>query len=72
MLGTGCVNGKTTYGLSKKTAVIRDVTVKLEKVEDWQGIMSHGVMSTPGVVTDGKVAPAGNIPSCGKIEGGLV
>jgi predicted thioredoxin/glutaredoxin len=31
-------------------------------------IMGYGVMSTPGVVIDGKVVHAGGVPSRAKIE----
>jgi hypothetical protein len=40
-------------------------------VEDIKDIMSYGVMSTPGVVIDGKVVHAGGIPGHDKIEGWL-
>jgi len=42
--------------------------VKLEKIEDLQAIMGYGVMSTPGVVIDGRVVHAGGVPSRAKIE----
>jgi hypothetical protein len=44
------------------------VSIKLEKVEELRDIMSYGVMSTPGVVINGKVVHAGGIPSRDKIE----
>jgi predicted thioredoxin/glutaredoxin len=31
--------------------------------------MSYGVMSTPGVVIDGKVVHAGGVPPRAKVEG---
>ncbi len=43
----------------------------MEKVEELKDIMSYGVMSTPGVVIDGKVVHAGGIPSRDKIDGWL-
>ena len=33
--------------------------------------MSYGIMSTPGVVIDGKVVHAGGVPSRDKIAGWL-
>jgi predicted thioredoxin/glutaredoxin len=36
-----------------------------------QEIMKYGVMSTPGVVVDGKVVHAGGIPDRAKIAGWL-
>ena len=42
--------------------------VALEKVEAIADILSHGVMSTPGVVVDGKVVHAGGVPSKTAVE----
>ncbi len=71
VLGTGCANCKTTYALIEEIAAARGVPVRLEKVEDLKEIMSYGVMSTPGVVVDGRVVHAGGIPSREKIDGWL-
>ena len=68
VLGTGCANCKTTLKLIEAAAKEKGVTVELEKVEDIQAIMSYGVMSTPGVVVDGKVVHAGGVPGRDKIE----
>jgi len=71
VLGTGCANCKTTLKLIEDAAREKGVAVELEKVEDLQSIMSYGVMSTPGVVVDGKVVHAGGVPSRDKIAGWL-
>lgn len=71
VLGTGCANCKTTLKLIEDVAKEKGVEIKLEKVEDLQTIMSCGVMSTPGVVVDGKVVHAGGVPSRDKIAGWL-
>lgn len=67
VLGTGCANCKTTLKLIEDVAAEKGVAVQLEKVEDIQAIMGYGVMSTPGVVIDGKVVHAGGVPSREKI-----
>lgn len=69
ILGTGCANCRSTYALVEEVARARGVAIELEKVEDLQKIMAHGVMSTPGVVIDGKVVHAGGVPARGKVEG---
>jgi small redox-active disulfide protein 2 len=71
VLGTGCANCKTTLKLIEDAAKEKGVAVELEKVEDIQAIMSYGVMSTPGVVVDGKVVHAGGVPSRAEIAGWL-
>ena len=71
VLGTGCANCRNTIRLIDEIAKTRGVELQLEKVEQIQDIMSYGVMSTPGVVIDGKVVHAGGVPSREKVEGWL-
>jgi small redox-active disulfide protein 2 len=68
VLGTGCANCRTTLALIEQVAQTRGVPVALGKVEDLREIMGYGVMSTPGVVIDGKVVHAGGVPRREKIE----
>lgn len=68
VLGTGCAKCRTTVKLIEEAAKARGVPVTLQKVEDVREIMTYGVMSTPGVVVDGKVVHAGGIPSGDKID----
>jgi small redox-active disulfide protein 2 len=68
VLGTGCANCKTTLKLIADIAAAKGVAVQLEKVEEIKDIMGYGVMSTPGVVIDGKVVHAGGVPGRDKIE----
>ncbi len=68
VLGTGCANCRHTAELIESIARERGNPIQLDKVEDLPGIMSYGVMSTPGVVIDGKVVHAGGVPSREKVE----
>lgn len=68
VLGTGCANCKATFKLIEDAARARGVAVQLEKVENIADIMAYGVMSTPGVVIDGKLVHAGGVPDRKKIE----
>ena len=68
VLGTGCANCKSTIALIEQVAKAKGVNVALSKVEELRDIMGYGVMSTPGVVIDGKVVHAGGVPSRDKIE----
>ncbi len=71
VLGSGCANCKTTLKLIEEVAQARGVPVNIEKIEDMAAILGYGVMSTPGVVIDGKVVHAGGVPDRKKIEGWL-
>ena len=72
VLGTGCVNCKNTIALIDQVAKAKGVTVKLEKIEELRDIMGYGVMTTPGVVINGKVVHAGGVPSRDKVAQWLV
>ena len=69
VLGTGCANCKTTLKLIDEVAKAKGVAVQLDKVENVADILALGVMSTPGVVIDGKVMHAGGVPDRKKVEG---
>jgi small redox-active disulfide protein 2 len=71
VLGSGCASCKATLKLVEEVAQENGVAIELEKVEDLQRIVGYGVMSTPGVVVDGRVVHAGGIPDRAKIAGWL-
>ena len=68
ILGTGCANCQNTYKLVAEVAKARGIDIHLDKIEDLKAIMGYGVMSTPGVVIDGKVVHAGGVPPRAKVE----
>ena len=67
VLGTGCANCRNTVKLIEEVAQSSGVAISLSKVEDMREIIAYGVMSTPGVVIDGKVVHAGGVPSRDKV-----
>ena len=68
VLGSGCSNCRTTIALIEQVAAAKGLALTVGKVEELREIMGYGVMSTPGVVIDGKVMHAGGVPSREKIE----
>jgi small redox-active disulfide protein 2 len=68
VLGSGCANCRRTISLIEEVARDAGVGVTLSKVESLPDILGYGVMSTPGVVIDGKVVHAGGVPSRAKVE----
>lgn len=68
VLGTGCANCKTTLKLIQEVAQACGVAIRLEKVDDVAAILGYGVMSTPGVVIEGKVVHSGGVPDRKKVE----
>jgi small redox-active disulfide protein 2 len=62
VLGSGCRNCEVTANVIAQAAKEAGVEIRLEKVTDMAEILGYGVMSTPGVVLDGKVVHAGSVP----------
>ncbi len=63
ILGTGCAKCKKMAEVAEKAAKDLGIDYELEKVTEIVDIMQFGVMSTPGLVIDGKVVVAGKIPT---------
>ena len=68
VLGTGCGKCKATRKLIKEVAEELGSDVRIEEVKDLVEITEYNVMSTPGVVVDGKVVSSGKVPSRKEVE----
>ena len=62
VLGPGCKRCEATEQLVRSEAQKLGVAVTVEKVTDYAEIAKFGIVSTPGVVIDGKVVHAGGLP----------
>ena len=62
VLGSGCKRCEATEQMVRAEAAKLGVDVKVEKVTDYAQIARFGVVSTPGIVIDGKVVHAGGLP----------
>ena len=71
VLGSGCANCRRVEANAREALAIAGVEAEIRHVTDYREIMAHGVMSTPGLVIDGKVVSVGRIPSAGDIAGWL-
>lgn len=68
ILGTGCPNCLRLEGLTNEVVKEMGVEADFEKVQDIPGILSYGIMSTPGLVINEKVKSFGKIPSKSEIK----
>lgn len=71
VLGPGCKRCQTTEDMVKAEAVRLGIDVKIEKVTDYATIAGYGVVSTPGIVIDGKVVHTGGLPKAEDLTGWL-
>ena len=67
VLGTGCAKCKTLYENTLTAVAGSGKEAEVVKVEDIPSIMKYGVMSTPALVIDGKVAFSGKVASATEI-----
>lgn len=62
VLGPGCKRCQATEAMVSAEATRLGLAVSVEKVTDYAAIAGYGIMSTPGIVIDGKVVHAGGVP----------
>lgn len=68
ILGTGCPKCKTLTANAEQAAKEAGIEYEIEKVQDINGIISFGVMSTPALAVDGKVVSTGKVLSAEEIK----
>jgi small redox-active disulfide protein 2 len=68
VLGPGCMNCKTLEKRTIEALQELNLEARVEKVEDYQKIASYGILRTPGLVIDEKVAMSGSVPTVEKIK----
>lgn len=62
VLGPGCKRCQATAEMVRAEADRLGIAINLEKVTDYTAIAGYGIVSTPGLVIDGKVLHAGGLP----------
>lgn len=68
ILGGGCKNCEKLYENTKCTVAKLGLDAEIIKVTDMMEIARYGVMRTPALVVDEKVAFSGRVPSAAEIE----
>jgi small redox-active disulfide protein 2 len=68
ILGTGCPKCKELERRTRSVLVELDAAADVEKVTDIRKIMEYGILSTPGLVIDGKVKSSGRLPRADEIK----
>lgn len=68
ILGTGCSRCKALEQITRNAVAEMGITADIEKVEDIVKIMNYGVMRTPALVIDEKIALSGHVPSLTEVK----
>ena len=71
ILGTGCAKCLQTERIVRDAVKQTGIDAEVVKVTDAMEIVSLGIMSTPAVLIDGKVACSGHVPTLEQVKGWL-
>jgi small redox-active disulfide protein 2 len=71
VLGPGCKRCEATADLVRAEAAKLGLDVEVEKITDYPTIARFGVVSTPGIIIDGKLFHAGGLPKAEDVAGWL-
>jgi small redox-active disulfide protein 2 len=63
VLGVGCKNCDTLEKLCREVVAENAIEANIQKVTDFKEIAGFGIMSTPGLVINGKVVLSGKLPT---------
>ncbi len=63
ILGHGCANCKRVEQIARKVVEDNQFEASFEKVTEDSEIMKYPILSTPGLVVNGKVVSSGRIPT---------
>ncbi len=69
VLGPGCANCQKMEEMAKQAVSDLGLTAKVVKITDIGDIARHGILSTPGLIVNGKVKHTGKpLPSLDKVK----
>jgi small redox-active disulfide protein 2 len=68
VLGTGCSNCKNLEKATQLAVSEMGIDAQIIKEEDIQKIMAYGILRTPALVIDEKVALYGRVPSVKELK----
>jgi small redox-active disulfide protein 2 len=68
VLGPGCKRCEATVQMVHDAADQLGIEIRLEKITDYAEIARFGIVSTPGIVIDGRVVHAGGLPKTHALE----
>lgn len=63
VLGAGCTNCVNLEKLCREVVAENAIEANIQKVTDFKEITGFGIMSTPGLVINGKVVLSGKLPT---------
>ena len=68
VLGPGCTRCKETFRVVQHVVETAGLQVEVVKDESMERMIALGLMSTPGIVIDGKIVMTGRIPKAEEVR----
>ncbi|MGE4238805.1 thioredoxin family protein [Hydrogenophaga sp.] len=68
ILGSGCANCRKLEAVAREAAAAAQVEAEFVKVTDMRQIVAYDLLSTPGLVVDGKLVSSGRIPTVAEVQ----
>ena len=68
VLGPGCARCRETFRVVQHVVQQEGLDVELVKDESIERMMALGMLSTPGLVIDGKVVVSGRVPKADEVR----
>jgi small redox-active disulfide protein 2 len=68
ILGSGCANCKKLEAVARAAAASAGLVAEFSKVTDMKTILAYDLLSTPGLVVNGKLVSSGRIPTQAEIQ----
>jgi small redox-active disulfide protein 2 len=71
VLGPGCNNCQRLEKNAREAVAMAGVEAEVVHVTDPREIVAHGILSTPGLIIDGRIRSYGRVPSARDIAAWL-
>lgn len=68
VLGTGCSRCKSLEKATREAVAEMKLDVSIEKVEDIKEILGYGVMQSPALIINEKIALTGRVPGVEELK----
>ncbi len=68
ILGPGCANCVNLERVTREAVAALGLDAEIEKITDFPTIVGYGVMTTPGLVVDGRVVLSGRVPTAAHVK----
>ena len=68
ILGSGSASCRKLEAVAREAAASARLEAEFVKVTDMNEILAYDILSTPGLVIDGKVVSSGRIPTVAEVQ----